>query len=225
MSDKKVSEPQPRIRDYLLAILQLMWAWIKSHKKPIIIFLVVMFVILFGWRFWTDHHRNPNYNNDQLILRISREVGISGDPNPAILTVVNKEKVNQPFLKDSTDGDKILLYYKSNKAVLYRPSSNKVVKTGSFTPPDAKVQIRVGTTNLKQVDVVKALLSKVAGTKVSTQDASVKSDYAETLVIDVTDRYPNEVAAVAKSLNAQVRTIPQTESLPDADILVIVGAK
>jgi hypothetical protein len=228
--DKEVKKqpaaaPQPRIRDYLLAIVQILWAWLKRHKKPVIIILVIFFVLGFGWKYWTDHHRNPNYTNAQLILRISREVGISGDANPAILTVVNREKVDQPFLKESKDGDKILLYYKSDKAVLYRPSANKVIKTGSFTPPNARIQVRTGTTNTKHVEEVKALLAKVAGTKISTQDSSVKTDYSQTVVVNVTDRYETEANATAKALNAQVRTIPQNESLPDADILVIVGAK
>jgi hypothetical protein len=216
---------QPRIRDYLLAIFLLALGGIRKHFKPVLVALAVIIALVLGTRFWNAHHRNPVLANDDLIISISRRLNISGDPNPAILTVIDKEKVDQPFLEDSKEGDKILLYYKSAKAVLYRPIEDKIIKSGSFTPPAAKVQIRQGTTAEKRVTDVTDLVRKVANTEVKTRDDSVLKDYTQTLVVNVTGRYDKEAEAVAKAVGGTLRTPPQNETIPDADILVIVGAK
>jgi len=184
---------------------------------------LVVVLAIFGLTFF-NRHKNPTLSDDGLIITVSRQLNITGDPNPAVLTVVNKEKTNQPFLNDSKDGDKVLLYYKAHKSVLFRPVENKIIKSGSYTPPAAKIQVRQGTTNVKHVNDILALLKAVPNTTISTQDASVKSDYSETLVIDVSNRYTTEITDVAKAIKGQVRSIPQSESVPDADILVIVGS-
>ena len=216
---------QPRIRDYVLAILQLLLAAAKKHRKRLVIVIAVIVVLLLGLRVWSNYHKNPVLSQDELIISISKQLNISGDPNPAILTVIEKEKTNQPFLEESQDGDKVLLYYKSQKAVLYRPAEAKIIKSGSFTPPAAKIQLRQGSSVEKRLTDVEALVSKVANTKISTRDASTLNNYTQTVVVNVTGRYDNEAVAVAKALGTTLRTVPQIESIPDADILVIVGAK
>jgi hypothetical protein len=224
-SDTPKAAPQPRIRDYLLAIMQMIWAGIRKHKKIVGIILLVIVVGFLAYRLATDRQNNPDLSTDALIITVSRQANISGDPNPAILTVIDKEKTNQPFLDESKNGDRVLLYYRAQKAVLYRPSDNKVIKVGAYTPPAAKIQIRQGTTDEKRVTAATDLLKKVTNTEIKTRDDSAVKNYAETIVINVTNRYDKEVEAVAKALGTTPRTPPQNETIPDADILVIVGAK
>jgi hypothetical protein len=49
--------------------------------------------------------------------------------SPMVATVTEKEKVNdQPFFTRAEDGDVLLAYTKSMKAILYRPSEHKIIE-------------------------------------------------------------------------------------------------
>ena len=50
------------------------------------------------------------------------------DETPDLAKVSNKEKLaGQPFFQKSQNGDVVLIYLKAKKAILYRPSTNRVI--------------------------------------------------------------------------------------------------
>lgn len=50
------------------------------------------------------------------------------DEEPTIATILDKEKLkDQPFFAKAENGDKVVVFNKAMKAVLYRPSINKVI--------------------------------------------------------------------------------------------------
>lgn len=57
------------------------------------------------------------------------------DEKPTIATIADKKKIDvkqQPFFTNAANGDKVLLYVKAKKAILYRPSNNKIIEVGTL---------------------------------------------------------------------------------------------
>lgn len=65
--------------------------------------------------------------------RLKAEVGkiieLPKDELPTVATVVDADKVrNQSFFADSENGDKVLLFAQTGKAILYRPNIKKIIE-------------------------------------------------------------------------------------------------
>ncbi len=192
-----------------------------SRYKFVLIGILIFAVLVTVFVLWRNDQ--ATMTNDEIVIRVSRELQIQGDGNPVILTVDDESKVNQPFLEGAKNGDKVLLYYKAKKSVLFRPDEDKIVRSGTFTPPDAKVFIRQGTTDASRTEDIKHRLEQLDGLDVVSQDQSVNKSFDKTVVVNVTDRYDELAQKMAASLGMSVVRLPRGESVPDADILVIVG--
>lgn len=215
-------EVRPGFWTYVRATLQLAWSWIRSHKLRSLAGLLIFGALVAGivWTLWPSP---APLTNDDVVVRINRELGISGDANPAILDVEDASKNPQPFLEEAKNGDKVVLYYKAGKSVLFRPSEKRIVRQGTFTPPDAKVFVRQGSNDESKPEQVKEQIGKITGIKLVSEDYSTNRLNEKTIVVSVTDRYPEQAQKIADLLGASVTRLPAGESIPDADILILVG--
>ena len=65
------------------------------------------------------------------VAKISKYMILPTDETP---TVADKDKLSsQPFFANAQNGDKVLFYTKAQKAILYRPSINKIVEAASMS--------------------------------------------------------------------------------------------
>jgi len=157
------------------------------------------------------------------------------DEKPVIATVKDKEslKAQQAFFAQAENGDKLIVFQTARKAVLFRPSIGKIVESGPLIttptqqqPQTIKVAIYNGTTQAGLATKVEESIKKAAGASIITSLSNAKkTDYAETMVVDVTGNNKQSTEDVAKFLGAQVSTLPAGEATPEADILIIVGEK
>lgn len=210
---------------YASATLLVAGRWIKQHR----LVAIVLFIILAGGSgiFVYQANRTPkNLADNAIITHVNKVLTIEGDANPVILTVEDESKANQaqPFLDIAVNGDKVLLYYKAKKAVLFRPSSGEIVRQGSFTPPNAKIFIRKGAADNSKVSELEAKLDQVKEIEVVSQDNSPKSDYTGLILVSVTDRYDEKLRELEAVLGVKTVRIPPGETFPDADIMIIVGS-
>lgn len=65
----------------------------------------------------------------RLVNKVSLLVDLPQGETPTIASVNDASKLkNQAFFASAKDGDKVLIYSKAGKAVLYRPSTNRVIE-------------------------------------------------------------------------------------------------
>jgi len=63
------------------------------------------------------------------IAEVQKLIVLPTDEDPTVATVSDVEKLrSQPFFADAKDGDKVLIYTKAQKAILYDPTAKKVVE-------------------------------------------------------------------------------------------------
>lgn len=119
---------------------------------------VVVLLVLGGGAFGATQYKklqseNSKLKNPQEQARIQteslvKEVGaltvLPSDETPTVATVADAGKLkNQAFFKDAQNGDKVLIYTKAKKAILYRPTTKKIVEIapvniGASEKPAAK---------------------------------------------------------------------------------------
>lgn len=87
---------------------------------------------------------DPDSEDKQLIAAVGRLIEVPIDESPTVATVVDAEKVKtQAFFINAQNGDKVLLYTKASKAIIYRPSTNKIIEVAPVNLGNTQAQ---GTT-------------------------------------------------------------------------------
>ena len=70
----------------------------------------------------------------KLITTIQKLVDVPTDEEPTIATVADITKLkDQPFFIKAQNGDKVFMYAKAKKAILYRPSTGKIIEVAPIT--------------------------------------------------------------------------------------------
>lgn len=179
------------------------------------------------------------------VKKLTSEVGqlveLPQGEEPTVATVIDAEKLkDQPFFAKTQNGDKVLIYVGAKKAILYRPGTKKIIDIGpvrdvqdqsggaqgSASPAPAKPTIALynGTNNAGLTNKVESTLKgKINTLEVAKKDSTVKKEYDKTLVIDVSGKFKDVVKQVSDTLSAQTGNLPDGETKPGTDILVIVG--
>lgn len=66
---------------------------------------------------------------DNLVAQVGKLVELPSGQTPTVATVTDSKKLaSQTFFKNAVNGDKVLIYTQAKRAVLYRPSTNKVIE-------------------------------------------------------------------------------------------------
>lgn len=104
-----------------------------SRKKIFLGFLlliVLVFLFLFGQQFLKSFKANKNVlTSSQVLEAVNKLIVLPTEETPVIKTVTTLEELNyQPFFMNAEVGDQFVLYEKAKRAILYRPSANKIIQ-------------------------------------------------------------------------------------------------
>lgn len=65
----------------------------------------------------------------KLVAQVSKLILLPEGEVPTLVTVADPSKLkDQPFFANAKTGDKVLIYTRAKKAILYNPDSNKIVE-------------------------------------------------------------------------------------------------
>lgn len=69
---------------------------------------------------------------DKLVSDVGKLINLPSDEKPTVATVTDASKVkDQPFFANAKNNDKVLIYQKAAKAILFRPSENRIIEVGA----------------------------------------------------------------------------------------------
>lgn len=194
-----------------------------------IIILILGIVAFYFYNQYQNIKKNPNQvaqaETDQLVAQVGKLIDLPKDETPTVATVLDKEKLkDQPFFSNAQNGDKILIYTKAKKAIVFRPSANKLINVGPIAI-DQKSQVQVALINAggDADGVTKKLNDKFAGTIAisSTTDAKNKNSVKKITVVDVSGQNADAAKQIAAELGGEVGALPAGETAPQGSAIVI----
>lgn len=217
-----------------------------SRKKLILVVLGAVIIslaigglIYYQTQFKSQKVLGAEMEVKNLVEKVGALIDLPTDEDPVVATVSDaKELTNQPFFAKAVNGDKVLAYTKNKKAILYRPSTDKIIEVTFYNPPpennsatqsasqavsSVKIAVYNGTKIAglakKQADFIESNFENV---EIVTA-TNAKEDYDSTIIVDLTGRNKNLAEQLAKEFKGQVKALPSGEEKPDAEILVILG--
>lgn len=223
-----------------------------KYSTAVIVGIIIAIALIPSYYFYTrwEHSQKLLKNPDlavqeekrDILEKVGKLVDVPTNENPTIATISDKDKLqnqikNQPFFSKAENGDKVLVFPQAKKAILYRPTINKVLdmvaislSTESATIPGIVAGTKITTAIYNGTQTPR--LANAAETKLKTQydflsivkkDNAAKGEYPKTLVIDLNGKYQELADTLAQQISATVVPLPAGETKPDADLLVIVG--
>lgn len=115
----------------------------------IVLLLAVIVVSAFAFKYHNDaqslHNQlvaaqtNPQAlvtkQTDAIVASVARLMQLPSDETPTVADVADAAaaKAQSPFFSTAENGDKVLMYVKKGQAILYRPSTGKVILVAPLT--------------------------------------------------------------------------------------------
>ncbi|MFA5828850.1 MAG: LytR C-terminal domain-containing protein [Candidatus Shapirobacteria bacterium] len=213
-----------------------------------IIGILVFIGSIVGMVYFYNKSKNVEIQNPGEIEEMVKTLSVFmelPDEIPTLATVTDTTKLeSETFFKNAQNGDKVLIFPNSTKAILYRPSTKKVIEVSSVMvsgSQPAAPQPTISPTSLtsssnltialyngtEEAGLAKSLdkdiFSKTQNYKVTIIADAQKNSYEDTLVIDISGKNQEIAQALAQSLSAVLGPLPLGEQKPDTDILIIIG--
>ncbi|OGH07510.1 MAG: hypothetical protein A2171_02355 [Candidatus Levybacteria bacterium RBG_13_35_9] len=115
----------------------------EINKERVAVFLIVVVLIITGGFVYYKNQiaksqvsqqtlsltQQKEQENNDLIEKVGKLILLPTNEQPTIATITDKSQLStQPFFNNAVDGDRVLVYANAKKAILYRPSTNKIIE-------------------------------------------------------------------------------------------------
>jgi len=225
----------------------------RSITKIILTTIFILIIIglsassfFFYTKFRQEQNKNPQNEISNITSAISKHMVLPNEV-PTIATVTNKDELQKNALFNNAEvGDKVLIFVQSKKAIVYRPSTKKIIETLPIQTTDNKVpQADLSTTTEPEVEEEKILSialyngSSTVGLTTNAEDFlkenftylnvsqkdNASENYEQSVVVDISGDNDSLVQKLAKEFSAKILELPEEETPPDpkTDLLIIIG--
>lgn len=163
---------------------------------------------------------------DRTISKVSKLYGsLPTNEKPSVATVKDKDKLkDQPFFSKAENDDITLIYSNAKLAILYRPSTNKLINVSSVSIQGTKSVVKVIGDATQRASVEKTLNDSFPNDVTVNGTGDAKGTYTGITVVDLTGQKGDVAKKLADGIKGQVGNLPSGEDKPTGvDILVIVG--
>jgi hypothetical protein len=225
----------------------------KKIVVPLLIILLLLAISTAGYFFYKYQTtgKKAETNDIQAVIAAVGKLMELPDETPTLATITDTSKLKgQAFFNDAQNGDKVLLYMKDQKAILYRPSLKKIIDVAPINVnaqaeestktegtlqgeslEDSAIEAKPVTVTLYNGSSVIGLTVGMQATleknnqniTVATRENASKNTYQETLVVDISGANAAKASELAAQLGGRLATLPEGEKKPATDILIIAG--
>lgn len=219
-------------------------------KKMLLLLMVSLFIVVMmfmGFMYFLSLPKSSTASSNsqlsglspdhqKIIETVSRSIDVPSDEVPSMATIDDLSSLqNQAVFRKAQVGDIAILYSKAEKAIIYRPSTGKIITavdiklgSGSPTPSVAKtytVTLRNGTTRVGLTNTYEQFLStKTPNLKVTEKENAANKNYEKTMLVSAESLVPPVSSELSDSLGIVTSLLPEDESPFTTDVLIIVGA-
>ena len=237
-----------------------------NTKRKIIIGISLTAIVIFGTslnlflHYQKTHISKANsvlsseVEQESIVSKVGKLIELPNNEAPTIATVSDVTKLQgQPFFQHAKNGDIVLIYTKSNEAILYDPAMDKILEYGpiansqqttassnesvagaatkakAISPTSTQLTVALynGTTITGLTKKIQAqLVQAMPGVTVVQNTNASKQDYKQTIVADLTGKESTAAQQLANILHGKVGNLPPGEVAPsnaNTDLVVILG--
>jgi hypothetical protein len=203
-----------------------------TTKKILVVLNVLVLLGLagFGGYFFKKYQDTKNSSPeklqqaqvDQTISEVGKLYTLPANEKPDVATVKDKEalKKQYPFFDQAENNDVVLIYKEAKLAILYRPSTKKLIKVGPVNIENG-LSIRTVGSDAERAAVEKLLTDNKL---TFTTGGAAKTAVSGVTVVDLKGTNAEQAKRLAEIVKGNVGSLPAGEDKPtDADLLILVG--
>lgn len=227
-----------------------------NGSNILLISLLVLALGAFAWSFFNyqsvkkevevlkDPSLAQRLNEEQtqeLLKKVGKILVLPQEKNPVVAIINDVELLasNQDFYKDAHDGDKLIIYQNSRKAIIFDEDNNRVVNVGpvfynnadgTSQPPTTQtdritIDLRNGSSQPNATVPVRDNLSTNYAFNVTRLSKAANSNYSGITIVDLSEGKASYVEQLQKALSATVvQSLPEGETSASTEVVVIVGS-